>query len=622
MASLEIALVQCNPTVGALEDNADLVDARRAKAVAEGAELVLFPELVLTGYPPEDLLYQDTFLAAAWEKAVWVASRTGDELCLFGVPRRVVDGAYADGRTQGVTVANSAVAARGGRIVAIYDKIALPNYGVFDERRWFISGGAEPPLIEHRGVHIVPLICEDAWIDPSPGEPGTSLVGDQAISLPRHDASRGLHAGSPRPDLVCVLNASPYRVGKIARRTEVMARLAGRFGCPVAAVNMVGGQDELVFDGSSMLISGDATPEFVAPAFTDLIVRAGFASPAAERMKGSPDIAGDAWVRPTTLVLKGEEVDLLGPISVPSRPQDASLARSEEGADSLGGLSGPEGEIYTALTIATRDYILKSGFTSAWVALSGGIDSALTAAIAVDALGADKVRGVMMPSRYSSDHSVTDAKTLADNLGIQADLISIDGTHSAMEDALDGVWLSGGAGLAGENVQARLRGVIIMALSNSHGGLVLTTGNKSETAVGYCTLYGDMAGAYAVLKDVLKTEVYRLCRWRNSVAGIDLIPEHVLTKPPSAELRPDQTDQDSLPPYEVLDAIISGYLDDDAGPERIAARTGHDLAVVRRVLGMIDRAEFKRRQGAPGVKISGRAFGRDRRMPIVNRWRH
>lgn len=633
MASIDVALVQCNPAVGALEDNARMVDERRVDAVARGADLVVFPELVITGYPPEDLLYQDAFLAAVWEKAMWIVGRTTGELCIFGVPRRVDHGEYLDGRSASGGVTNSVVIARSGRVLAVYDKVALPNYGVFDERRWFVSGTTPPPVITHRGVTISVLICEDAWIDPSPGEPHSSLAEGASV-LPIADAS----VNSPVPDLVCVVNGSPYRVGKVKRRREVMERLAERFDRAVAAVNLVGGQDELVFDGSSLLISRPdqtgltathdraalkASVDFVAEPFVDLTIHTVFNAETGtwsdvDAVDRDPGIAGP-----------GAELGGFALILGPHRRAGARSGSVITGAEARRPAAPdsapenePEGELYRALVVATRDYVLKSGFATAWIALSGGIDSALTAAIAVDALGAANVRGVMMPSRYSSDHSVGDARLLADNLGIRNDLVPIDLPHRAMESSLEDVWGSGGAGLAGENVQARLRGVIIMALSNSHGGLVLTTGNKSEMAVGYCTLYGDMAGAFAVIKDVLKTEVYQLCRWRNRYAGFEVIPEHVLTKPPSAELRPDQTDQDSLPPYEVLDSIIRAYLERDASPDLIATRTGHDRALVTRVVGMIDRAEFKRRQAAPGVKISRRAFGRDHRMPIVNQWRH
>jgi NAD+ synthase (glutamine-hydrolysing) len=531
-----IALGQLNLTVGDLAGNVTRMAEATSKATDAGADLVCFPELAITGYPPEDLVLRSEFvrdnLAALQDLARGTASGCP---VVVGFIDRTDDGVY-----------NAAAFLRQGEINTVYHKIQLPNFGVFDERRYFSTG--ERGATVEVGEQTVGLsVCEDAW---HPAQPFSAYAG-----LP----------------LIVNINGSPYHRGKTGEREDVLRARARETGAWIVYVNTVGGQDELVFDGGSMVMAPDGTVAHRASMFDE---------------------------------------DLL------------AVDVTSEGASADPRPAWPTGveEVYRALVVGLRDYVHKNGFREVVLGLSGGIDSALTAVLAVDALGPDAVRTLAMPSIYSSAESVEDAVDCSKRLGIQLDVISIadvfDHYRSALSDVFEG---SPEGGVAHENLQARIRGNLLMALSNQFGGLVLATGNKSEYAVGYSTLYGDMAGGFATIKDVPKTLVYELADWRNGRDASAPIPQRTIDKPPSAELRPDQKDTDSLPPYEVLDPIIEGYVEDDLGIDDIVAR-GHDRGTVERVVRMIDRAEYKRRQAAPGVKITPKAFGRDRRMPITNRY--
>jgi len=558
---LRVAAAQLDLVVGDLAGNAERVLAAYAEAAAAGCDLVAFPELAVTGYPPEDLLLRPAFVAEARRRLDEIASATGTTVAVVGFPE--VDGACF----------NSAAVLAHGRIQGVYRKHLLPNYAVFDEERYFEPWPDDGPLFAVRGVPVAVTVCEDAW---SP----TGPVVTQA------------RAGAA---LVVNVNASPYSAGRLAEREAMLAGRARAAGVPIVYVNLVGGQDELVFDGGSLVV--DATGAVVARArqFTeDLLVVDLEVAPAA----------------PVALPL----VTVTGPREAdPARPtRPAPPPRIEP-------VLPPVHEVYEALVLGTRDYVTKNGFTDVLVGLSGGVDSSLVAAVAVDALGADHVHGVLMPSRFSSDHSVGDAELLVANLGIRATTVPIEPAHAAFLAMLADSFAGLEPGLAEENLQARIRGTILMTMSNKFGWMVLTTANKSETATGYSTLYGDMAGGYAVVKDVPKLLVYALCEDRNARAGRALVPEAVITKPPSAELRPGQLDRDSLPDYAELDPIVEGYVELDRSIADLVA-AGHDPDVVRRVAGLVDRNEYKRRQAAPGVRVSPKAFGKDRRLPITNRW--
>jgi NAD+ synthase (glutamine-hydrolysing) len=567
MPRLRIAAAQLNVTVGDLEGNAARLLDVYDRAEREGCDLVAFPELALTGYPPEDLLLRPAFVAQSVEALEKVAARTGRCAAVIGYPEPDRD------------LYNSAAVCAQGKVLGSYRKHLLPNYAVFDEERYFEPWKEDGPLFLIGGVKVAISICEDAW---SPSGPVLTQAAGGA-------------------ELVVNVNASPYYAGRLVERETMLATRAADASVPVLYVNMVGGQDELVFDGASMLF--DEGGHLVARALqfredflvVDLDVR-----PAFRRRALDPR----GRVRGTALrEVAVSEQQVAGPAIVP---------RVEP-------LLEPVREVYEALVLGTRDYVRKNGFSDVVIGLSGGVDSALVAAIAVDALGPEHVTGVLMPSRFSSGHSISDADALVANLGIRSLTVPIEPAHDAYLGMLAEPFAGMEPGLAEENLQARIRGTVLMTLSNKFGWLVLTTGNKSEMAVGYATLYGDMAGGYAVIKDVPKTLVYRLCRDRNARDGREVIPESVIDKPPSAELRPDQLDTDSLPPYDVLDPIVEGYVEDDKSVADLEAE-GHDPEIVRRVAKLIDRNEYKRRQAAPGVRVSPKAFGKDRRLPITNRW--
>ena len=607
---LRIALAQVNATVGDLDGNAELIVEWTRRAAARGARVVVFPEMMLTGYPVEDLALRASFVEASIATLRDVAARLGAEglggiAVVTGYLDRRADLAPRTGLPAGAPL-DAAALLHGGRVIITSAKHHLPNYGVFDEFRYFVPGNTLPVFRlateDGESVEIAIAICEDLWQDGGP------------VAVCRRAGAR----------LLLVPNASPYERGKDDVRLDLVVRRAREANAALAYANMVGGQDELIFDGDSILVAADGALLARGPQFEEALVVADLDLPAAppgEQAADQPVDAGDGSV----ITIK--RVTLSPSDPAPSDPAPSDPAPSEpEGADGAGlfwpRLSDPA-EVYGALVLGVRDYVRKNGFHSVILALSGGIDSALTATIAADAIGPDRVHVVLMPSRYSSDHSVTDAEDLVRRQGLHAATIPIASMVDAFSDALTPHGFPE-KGLPPENLQARVRGVVLMGLSNAGGHLVLTTGNKSELATGYSTLYGDSAGGFGPIKDVPKTLVWELSRWRNEEAAragaTPPIPENSITKPPSAELAPGQMDTDSLPPYEVLDALLDDYVEKDMGTADLIA-AGHDPELVERVVRMVDTAEYKRRQYPPGPKISQKNFGRDRRLPITNRWR-
>jgi len=560
MPLIRVAACQVNTVVGDLTGNVRRTLDALDEAERAGADLAVLPELSITGYPPEDLLGRPAFVADNLAAFAEVAAATGECAAVVGY----VD-VGPDGRLR-----NAAAVCRGGQVLGRYVKRMLPNYGVFDEQRWFVPGAGPATVYEIAGVPVGVTICEDMWFADGP-------MADQAAAGAR---------------LLVNANASPYSRGRRGERLAVLADRVAETGCAVVYVNQVGGQDELVFDGASLVVGADGGLVASAGQFVEEV-----------------------------LVCDVEVADDPGTTGTP-RVRVSSSRRAAAGAPlrPVASVLDPVAEVYEALVLGTRDYLGKNGFSDAVIGLSGGIDSSLVAAVAVDAVGAAHVHGVAMPSRYSSGGSVSDAEALAAALGIDLATAPIEQAHRALADTLDPLLGGEPTGLTDENLQSRIRGVLLMALSNANGWIVLTTGNKSEMATGYSTLYGDSAGGFAVIKDVAKTLVYELCRHRNARAGVELIPEAVLVKPPSAELRPDQRDDESLPPYEVLDPVMAGYVEGDRSADDLVAE-GFDPEAVARVVGLVDRAEYKRRQMPPGVRISGKAFGKDRRMPITNNYR-
>ncbi len=567
MPRLRVAAAQLNLVVGDLDGNVERMLDAYERAEHAGADLVAFPELAITGYPPEDLLLRPVFVAQAVEALEKMASRAGRCAAIVGFPE------------PGRDLSNAAAVLANGRVQGVYRKHLLPNYSVFDEQRYFSPGTDDGPLFVIGGVKVAVSICEDAW---SPNGPILAQANGGA-------------------ELVVNINASPYYASRWRERETMLATRAADASVPVVYVNLVGGQDELVFDGASIVF--DERGHLIARAKQfeeDLLVL-------------------DLDVRPT---FRKRLLDPRGRVrGAPLAEVPVSEARITErtAAARIEPILDPVREVYEALVLGTRDYVRKNGFTDVLIGLSGGVDSSLVAVIAVDALGAEHVHGVLMPSRYSSEGSITDAEALAANLGIGTVTVPIEPAHDAFEQMLSDAFKGTQPNLAEENVQARIRGNVLMTMSNKFGWMVLTTGNKSEMATGYATLYGDMAGGFAVIKDVPKTLVYALCVERNERAGRDLVPKSVLEKPPSAELAPGQVDADSLPVYETLDPIIEGYVEEDLSVPELEA-VGHDADTVRRVARMIDRNEYKRRQAPPGVRVSPKAFGKDRRLPITNRW--
>ncbi|AVZ80036.1 NAD+ synthase [Zoogloeaceae bacteirum Par-f-2] len=531
--TLSIAVAQLNFTVGDLAGNADRIIDALARARAEGADLLLTPELALSGYPPEDLLLRPDFYRACAREIQRILPHTRDITLVLGHPEAV------DGQRF-----NAASVIRDGVVEAVYHKLLLPNYEVFDEERYFDAGSAAC-VFSLKGVRLGVNICADVW------EPGPAELAREAGA-----------------ELLLVLNASPYHMNKQTSRYAVMRERVAATGMPVLYCNMVGGQDELVFDGASFALDRNGALAWQAPSFD-------------------------------------ERVDLV---------------RFADGGWSSGAKAAPralEAEVYEALKWGVRDYLDKNRFPGAIIGLSGGIDSALTLAVAVDALGAERVRAVMMPSPYTAQMSLDDSREMVRRLGVRYDEIPIEPAMRVFDGLLAAQFAGLPADTTEENLQSRIRGMILMALSNKTGAIVLTTGNKSEMATGYATLYGDMAGGFAVLKDLYKTFVFRLARWRNTLG--EVIPPNIIARPPSAELKPDQTDQDTLPPYEVLDAIIEAYMERDESPRQIIA-AGHPEADVRRTVAMLKRNEYKRRQAPVGIRVTRRGFGRDWRYPITSRY--
>jgi NAD+ synthase (glutamine-hydrolysing) len=574
---LRVALAQINPTVGDVDGNARKIAARIAEARDEGAALVVFPELALSGYPPEDLLLKTSFLDRAAAALQELAAQTRGIVALVGFPESAED------------VYNAAAVLADGEVAAIYRKMYLPNYGVFDEQRYFQSG-AEAGIFELNGIPIGVTICEDIW-EPGPPAMTEALAGAQVIVN---------------------LSASPYRVGYGHGRERMLVQRAIDNLAAVLFVNTVGGQDELVFDGHSVAVDQDGRILARCPQFEESLTLCTI----------DPREVASGRLRDTRHRANVRRQRRATPVADPPVVHMASLEVAG-GGETVGGamadLLDPEAEVYAALRTGLRDYVDKNGFEHVVLGISGGIDSALVALIASDALGPKRVTCVSMPSPYSSEATRADAATIADNLGIDFREISIDAAMESYDAMLKDSFAGREPDIAEENIQARIRGNLVMALSNKFGWLVLATGNKSELSVGYATLYGDMAGGFAVLKDVFKGWVYRLVRWRNEQEGRELVPASVLERPPSAELRHEQRDEDSLPPYDVLDAILAGYVEEDLDAVELVRRglPGDDAA---RVIAMVDKAEYKRRQAPPGIKISSKAFGRDRRLPITNRF--
>lgn len=533
---MKIRLIQNSPRVGDIDGNTHFICQAIHEAEIKHTDLIVFSELGVTGYPPEDLLQRPAFMDAVEKATQHIISQSGHSIVVFGAPRR-----------DGIHLKNSAFIAHRGTLVGIYDKQYLPNYGVFDEQRYFVKGDVQQSVFKVNGWSVGLGICEDLWHD-------TLALKQQALPC----------------DVWLNINASPFHIDKQYEREAMTSRRAQQFGCPLVYVNPVGGQDEVVFDGGSHVMDTTGVLLLRAPLFVDGVY----------------------------------DIDL-------AMLDDTHLAELPEKIE----------QVHQALVLGVKDYVLRNGSTQVVLGLSGGIDSALTAAIAVEALGADNVLGVLLPSACSSQHSITDAEALVHNLGIESITLPIGDVVSSVESALADTfkaWHKTTPDVTEENIQARARGVLLMAISNKTGRMLLTTGNKSEMAVGYATLYGDMAGGFAVLKDVYKMEVFELCQHLNKSSNI--IPQNTIDKPPSAELRVDQKDSDSLPDYAVLDAILKASIEDRLGASEVA-KLGYDIDEVKRIIHLLHLAEYKRRQAPPGIKITARAFGRDRRYPITHSFR-
>jgi NAD+ synthase (glutamine-hydrolysing) len=556
--------------MGDIDGNVDKIIEMLENAEEAGADVAVFPELAVCGYPPEDLVLKPAFVEDCREAMERLAARTGDCAAVVG---------YVDGDRD---LFNTAALCHNGEVVLRHHKRLLPNYAVFDEQRYFTPGSDDYELAEIKGIKVGIAICEDIW---SP----TGPMFEQA-------------AGGA--EVIFVPNGSPYRQGKHLDRDILLSSRSADASCGIVYVNQVGGQDELVFDGGSVVFDHEGQLVARAPQFVENLMVCDLAVPRTYRKRALDPRGQEKPTDELPVHLVSGDTRTTGPLLD-------------------GGIVEPycvEEEIWEALVLGTRDYVTKNGFTDVGVALSGGIDSTIVVAIAVDALGPEHVHAVMMPSRFSSDHSVSDSVKLCENLGVEHRTIAIEPGHRAFLDMLAPSFEGRESDTAEENLQSRIRGVLMMGLSNKLGWLILTTGNKSEMSVGYSTLYGDTAGGYSVIRDVFKLMVYRLCRWRNEKAGTEIIPVSVIEKAPSAELRPDQRDDQSLPPYEELDPILAGYVEDDLTASELIER-GYDEAVVRRIVRLVDIAEYKRRQSPPGIRVTSKAFGRDRRMPMTNRYR-
>ena len=608
--SVRVGLAQLNLRLGDLAGNAEMIVDAYDEAVGAGAQVVVFSELTVTGYPPEDLLLKPAFVEGAALALERIAGHTGDVPAVVGFPEDT-------GRGGPVRLWNSAALCWGGAVRGVFRKHLLPNYAVFDEQRYFVPGSDAGPLLQVGDVRVGVSVCEDLWgpprtADASPPDGGLpSIVGGEA------DTSPALAQVALGAQLLVNLNGSPYRRGKQADREAVAQTRAAALGVPVVYVNQVGGQDELVFDGSSFVT--DAAGQVICrlPAFAEQVAVCDVAVPSSG--DAAPEGSG-------------------GSAPVGSAGRHTSGTGGGATHSVVTPMLDPLEEVWQALVVATRDYVRKNGFSDVAVGLSGGIDSSAVAAIAADALGPEHVHGVSMPSRYSSEGSRTDAAQLAANLGIDFRTVPIEPAHVALAGMLeasagtgpadaDPASDSAAADFTDQNLQSRIRGVLLMALSNRFGWLVLTTGNKTETSVGYTTLYGDTAGAYAVIRDVPKLLVYELCRWRNRQGDGERIPQACIDKPPSAELRPDQRDDQSLPPYELLDPLVEAYVEGDLSAGEMLEQSElldqyvGDPDVVHRITRLVDVAEYKRRQSPPGPRITAKSFGKDRRMPITNFFR-
>jgi len=553
--TLRVASAQINCTVGDLEGNAAKILEYTNRAKDSGVDIIAFPELAITGYPPEDLLLKQSFINDCIETLSHIAEQISDIVAIIGFVNR-----------EKTCLFNAAAVVNQKKIKAIYHKMLLPNYGVFDEMRYFTPGSESPVFrisIEHKGCIFGISICEDIWHDNGP-----------TVKQTKSGAS-----------IIFNINASPYHMGKIKEREKIATTVAKKNNLFLVYTNLVGGQDELVFDGQSFAVSPDGKIISRAEAFKEQILITDI------------QVKARKFKNPSHFIIEGKEKKNIQTIISKPLP--------------------PEEEVYKALLLGLTDYVEKNNFKKVVIGLSGGVDSAIVAALAVDALGKERVVGVFMPGRYSSNQSEIDAKKLAENLGIQFLVIPIEEIFVAYLNALNQYFSGTIVDITEENLQARIRGNILMALSNKFGYLVLTTGNKSEMSTGYATLYGDMAGGFAVIKDVPKTLVYRIARYRNSIDNV--IPENILLREPTAELRPNQKDSDTLPDYDILDKILKMYVEEDKSIDAII-KTGFDEQIVRKIVKMVDRSEYKRRQAPPGIKITPRSFGKDRRMPITNKY--
>jgi NAD+ synthase (glutamine-hydrolysing) len=570
---MRLALAQINTVVGDLDGNGERILQRLAEAKQQDADIVVFPELAVTGYPPEDLLLRPSFVRAAQAKAEELSREARGIVALIGVPWLERD------------LYNACAVCAAGEIKTLYRKRFLPNYGVFDEDRYF-APGRDLVLLEHGGTLIGPTICEDMW---QPGPPATELA----------------LAGA---QVLLNLSASPFHVLRDRERQEMFATRARDNSCFVAMCNSVGGQDELIFDGNSLVLDEEGHVLARAPGFEEALLIADI-EPAEAIGRRLTDVRRRALARDRGAIPEVPVVHV-GTTHKSEKKVEPAIAPQLDELD----------QMRLALELGLSDYVNKNGFGDVVVGVSGGIDSALTTALAVEALGAERVHAVSMPSRYSSEETRLDATRLAENLGTDFRELPIDDIYGTYEQALAESFSGRESDLTEENLQARIRGVLLMALSNKFGWLVVATGNKSELSVGYATLYGDMAGGFALLKDVYKTDVFRLAKYLNDRAGRELIPQTIVDRAPTAELRENQLDEDSLPPYPALDKVLVAYVEEDRSAEELSA-DGFDPDVVQRAVAMIDRAEYKRRQAPPGVRLHPKAFGRDRRTPITNRWR-
>jgi len=569
---MRLALAQINTVVGDLDGNGERILQRLAEAKQQDADIVVFPELAVTGYPPEDLLLRPSFVRAAQAKAEELSREARGIVALIGVPWLERD------------LYNACAVCAAGEIKTLYRKRFLPNYGVFDEDRYF-APGRDLVLLEHGGTLIGPTICEDMW---QPGPPATELA----------------LAGA---QVLLNLSASPFHVLRDRERQEMFATRARDNSCFVALCNSVGGQDELIFDGNSLVLDEEGHVLARAPGFEEALLIADI-EPAEAIGRRLTDVRRRALARDRGAIPEVPVVHV-GTTHKSEKKVEPAIAPQLDELD----------QMRLALELGLSDYVNKNGFGDVVVGVSGGIDSALTTALAVEALGAERVHAVSMPSRYSSEETRLDATRLAENLGTDFRELPIDDIYGTYEQALAESFSGRESDLTEENLQARIRGVLLMALSNKFGWLVVATGNKSELSVGYATLYGDMAGGFALLKDVYKTDVFRLAKYLNDRAGRELIPQTIVDRAPTAELRENQLDEDSLPPYPALDKVLVAYVEEDRSAEELSA-DGFDPDVVQRAVAMIDRAEYKRRQAPPGVRLHPKAFGRDRRTPITNRW--